>query len=130
MNLILFIHQAAFKKGVILENIIDGYFDGTKRQTLRTVNALKEKLKKGAGFTKNEIFILLVDSRSRLNELTSLIDLLEGKRIILILPDESKTTLSIASKFFPRFFTFVSETYNDLCDVLHKMTKQANINTN
>jgi len=43
-----------------------------------------------------EIFILLADSKNRLNELTSLINLLESKRIILILSGDSKATTHIA----------------------------------
>jgi len=124
MNLILFIHQDSLKKGITLKNIINQKFYGTELQTLHTFNSLKARLKKNIGFTENEIFILLAESRTQLKELTSLIDLLEGKRTVLILPDESKATLSKASEFFPRFFTSVSDTYDDLCDVLNKMINQ------
>jgi hypothetical protein len=124
MNFILFIHQDSLKKGITLKNIIDKNFYGTELQTLHTLNSFKERLKKSIGPSENEIFILLAESQSRLNELTSLIDLLEGKRTILILPDESKATLSMASEFFPRFFTPMGDTYNDLCDVLNKMANQ------
>jgi len=130
MNFILFIHQDASKKGEALKAIIEHTFNSAKLTNLQTFNAVKAKLKEGSGLTEKEIFILFVDSRSRLTELTTLIDLLEGKRIILILPDESKTTLSMATRFFPRFFTPVSKTYDDLCSVLNKMINQENNKTN
>lgn len=130
MNIILFIHQDSLKKGDFLKNVIDHKFPGTNLTTLQTFNAVKARLKNGSGFTEKEIFILLADSRNRLNKLTSLIDLMEGKRIILILPDEAKATLSRASQFFPRFFTPVSKTYDDLCSVLNKMINQEKININ
>jgi hypothetical protein len=122
MNFALFIHQDSSKKGKTLKSIIDQNFTGTKLTTFHTLNVLKAKLKKDVDFTDKEIFILLAESVYRLNQLTSLIDLLEGKRIILILPDESQPVLSCATQFFPRFFTPVSDTYDDLCDVLNKMT--------
>jgi hypothetical protein len=126
MSLILFIHQDAFKKGDVLKIVIDRTFYEIKRQTIRTFNALKARLKKSSSFTEKDIFILLADSRSRLTELISLVDLFEGKCVILILSDESTATLSMATQFFPRFFTPVSETYGDLCDVLNKMINQEN----
>ncbi len=121
MNLILFIHEDSLKKGFTLKTVIDQNFYGIELTTLHTFNSVKARLKKSEGSTGNEIFILLAESRDRLNELMPLIDLLEGKQTILILPDESKTTLSCASQFFPRFFTPMNENYNDLCDVLNKM---------
>ena len=126
MSFILFIHQDASKNGDALKTVIDRTFYEIKRQTIQTVNALKARLKKSSGFIEKDIFILLVDSGSRLTELMSLVDLIEDKCVILILPDESKATLSIATQFFPRFFTPISETYSDLCDVLNKMTNQEN----
>lgn len=121
MNLVLFIHKDASEKGKTLQDIIDRKFAETICQTLDTFNSFKTKLKEFTDFGDKEIFILLADSKKRLKELTLLIDLLEGKRLILILPDESKSSISIAPRFFPRFFTSVSHTYNDLHDVLNKM---------
>lgn len=126
MSFILFIHQDASEKGDALKTVIDRTFYEIKRQTIQTFNSLKARLKKSSGFTGKDIFILLADSGSRLTELILLVDLFEGKCVILILPDESKTTLSMATQFFPRFFTPVSETYSDLCDVLNKMINQEN----
>ena len=88
-----------------------------------------EEIREIEEFIEKDIFILLAASESRLSELISLVDLLEGKCIILIVPDESNASLSMAIQFFPRFFTPVSETYSDLCDVLNKMINQANNKT-
>lgn len=130
MNLVLYIHQDASQKGETLKTIIEQNFNETKIQTLQTFNAFKSRLKEVSVFDEKELFVLLADSSDRLNELSSLIDLLEGKRIILVLPDESKATLSRASKFFPRFFTPVSERYSVLCEVLIKMINQKEPTTN
>ncbi len=121
MNLILFIHEESLKKGSALKKIIDQNFYGTELTTVHTFISLKTKLKKSFSPSENEILILFAESRNRLDELTDLIDLMEGKRIILILPDESRATLSIASRFSPRFLTYRNDTYDDLCDVLNNM---------
>jgi hypothetical protein len=49
---------------------------------------------------------------------------MENKRIILILPDDSKAIIKAALKFYPRFFTYINDSYDDLCAVLTKMTCQ------
>ncbi len=130
MNLILFIHQNASKAGDSLKKTIDQNFPETKLQMYNSHKTLKNQLKKYSTFSEKDIFILMADSPDRLDQLSSMIDLMEDNRILLILPDESKETLSKASQFFPRFFTPVSDTYDDLCSVLNKIINQNNINTN
>ncbi len=126
MDIVLFTHHESFKKGEILKNIIaediiDNSHEDIQVLLISTFNALKVRLKQFCDFDKQEIFILLADSKIRLNRLATLIELMEDKRIILILPDNSKTTIAEAHKFFPRFFTCMSDTYSDLREVLNKM---------
>ncbi len=121
MKLILFIHKEASDKGADLEKTIYDSFDTIEIESYTSFAALEAGVKKAARSTEEEIFILLAESVSRLNELTRLIDLLEGKRVVLILPDESKATLTKAFGFFPRFFTTVNDDFHNLSRVLHKM---------
>ena len=123
MSLILYVDQNASKKGDSFKKIIEQRFKRVKIHSFHKINAFKEGLE-GIHVYDKEIFILFADSKNRLIELTKLIDLMENKRIVLILPDNSKDTLSTALKFFPRFFTPISDTYNDLCEVLTKMIDQ------
>ena len=128
MNFILYIHRNASTKGETLKKIIDQNSKGIEIQTLQTFNAFKARVKQVSAYN-NEIFILLADSKKRLNKLTTLIDLLENKRIVLILPDESKETISVALQFIPRYFTFINDTYDDLCAVISKMANKKKGNT-
>jgi len=129
MNLILFAHQDSFNKGATFKRVMDQNFNKIEIQTFQTFNAFKARLKQVSIYDR-EIYVLLADSKNRLKELTSLIDLLEGKRIILILPDDSKVSLFMAHQFFPRFFTYINDTYDDLCAVLIKMINQKKIYIN
>ena len=129
MNLILFVHKDASKKGVILKSIIEQQFKENKIEIFQTFNAFKSRLKQVSIYDK-EIFILLADSKDRLKKLIPLIDMLNDRRIVLILSDDSKATISIAHQFFPRYFTYMNDTYDDLCAVLKKMTHQEKININ
>ncbi len=127
MNFVLFVHENSSEKGIDLKNSITQKIKVTDLQIFQTFNALKARLKVFPTYNKEEIFILLADSKHRLNELITLIDLLETKRLILILPDDSKATLSIAHKFFPRYFTFMDDAYDDLGEVLIQMIKKEKI---
>lgn len=129
MNLVLFIHQDSSRNGETLQDIINQNFNRFDLETIHTFNALKTRLKLISNY-HNEIFVFLADSENRLNELFSLADLLEDRRIVLILRDESQITLSKVHRLFPRFFTVISDTYTDLCAVITKMTSQEKININ
>jgi hypothetical protein len=120
MNLVFFIHKNSSNKGAILKQIIDQHFKKVEIQIFHTFHKFELKLEQVSDYNK-EIFILLADSRKRLDRLTSLLDLFESKRLILILPDDSKDSISIAHKISPRYFTFVNNTYSDLCAVIKKM---------
>lgn len=122
MKFVIYYHKDTFTSGQILEAALNQEFAGVEHQVFQTFNGLKERFKQICNYNEKEIFIILADSRGRLEELTTLIDLMEDKRLILILFDESKATLSKASRFFPRFCTKISSNYGDLCKVLNKMT--------
>ncbi|MCP3873579.1 MAG: hypothetical protein GY699_10555 [Desulfobacteraceae bacterium] len=127
MKLIIFIHQGSSTKGENFKNTIGQNLKKSEIQVLQTFNSFKTRLKQVSNYAE-EIFILFVDSEKRLTELTSLIDLIENRRVILVLPNKSKVVLSMAHHFFPRYFTYVNDTYTDLFAVINKMKKKINTN--
>ncbi|GEM_PF-1837876 len=129
MNIVLFIHHDSSGKGAALKATIENNFQSLHLKTVHSSDTLKSELKKSHVFLEKKIFIILADSETRLDKLSSMIDLMEGRQIVLIIPEESKKIISKASRFFPRFFTPVSDAYDDLCSVLIKMTTHNNSNT-
>ncbi len=123
MNLILFVHQDASQQGEALQKKMGAYFGEDTIQMVHTFNALKHILKQPGG-NDQKVYILLAESPRRLQELFRLIDLLDGRRIVLVLPDDAKITVSMAHRFYPRFFTYINTSYDDLCAVLNKMTNK------
>jgi hypothetical protein len=121
MTLILFVHQDASLEGEALHKQMIESFGEKTIQMVHTFNALKHILKQPGGCDQ-EVYVLLAESPRRLQELFCLIDLLDGRRIVLILPDDAKTTVNMAHRFYPRFFTYINTAYDDLCAVLYKMT--------
>ncbi len=124
VKLVFFIHQDASDKGTFFQETMVLHFKGCNHQVVRTIDAFKTALKKPASIKDKAIFILFADTENRLKTLSDLIYLLEGKRLIVIIPDESNASLSVVHRFYPRFYTQISDTYADLCAVLTKMTTQ------
>ncbi len=120
MSLVLFVHEDASRQREALQKKMAEYFGEHIMQMVHTFNALKYILKQPGGCDQ-EVYVLLAESPRRLKELFRLIDLLDGRRIVLILPDDAKTTVSMAHRFYPRFFTYINNNYDDLCAVLYKM---------
>ncbi|HKK98720.1 MAG TPA: hypothetical protein VJ943_00600 [Desulfotignum sp.] len=120
MNLILFVHQDASRQGALLREQMIRYFGENIILMVHTFNALKHILKQPGDYDQ-DIYVLLAESPGRLQELFCLFDLLDGRRIVLVLPDDAETTVSMAHHFYPRFFTYISTAYDDLCAVLYKM---------
>ncbi len=121
MNLVLFIHEDVYETGNVLEQRISERTDSSLIEKFHTFNALRIRLKRILLYGDTDIFILLADTRYRLAEFVSLMEFLSDKRLILVIPDDSKTTLTAAHKLFPRYFTVMNETYDDLGDVVNKM---------
>ena len=68
-----------------------------------------------------DVYVLLADTPSRLASFEKLKTLLADKRLVLVLPDDTEETLSRVYRFYPRYFTVMSDTCADLRDVLAKM---------
>ncbi|MCF8077423.1 MAG: hypothetical protein K9K63_14480 [Desulfotignum sp.] len=120
MDLILFIHQDGAHQGEALYTKMTQYFGVNSIQAVHTMTALTHILKQPGG-RDHKVYVLLAESRHRLQELYCLFTLLDGRRIVLVLPDDTKETISLTHQFYPRFFTYSDTAYDDLCAVLYKM---------
>jgi hypothetical protein len=68
-----------------------------------------------------DLAILLAFSKSDLLDLLLLRDLLLDVRIILILPDRKRDTISRGHSLYPRFLSYVDSDFKDVAAVLDKM---------
>ena len=77
-----------------------------------------------------EIAVLLAADSQDLSNLVSLQDVLEDFRIILIVPDSERDTISQAHTLRPRFLTYVKGNFEEVQMVLTKMIKNLKFNNN
>lgn len=121
MKLILFYHIHSATLGRRFEQNMANAWPGIEMEVFNTVDRLKQRLKRHTDFFENEIYIFLVDSKSRLLELVLLNHLMEDRAVVLILPEESEEFIRLAMHLCPRFITGISEGYKDLHLVLKQM---------
>ncbi len=91
-----------------------------------TITDLTRKLRQPRGDLT--IAVLLAGCREELLGFISIKNLLDRVRIILILPDREKDTISIGHKLYPRFLSYGDGNLKDVDAVLKKMI--GNINSN
>lgn len=68
-----------------------------------------------------QIAVLLAGSRKELLEIISIRNLIDGFRLILILPDNKKATVNKGHSLYPRFLTYVDGNFDWVAAVLEKM---------
>jgi len=72
------------------------------------------------------IVILRARDREELLHIVSLSDLLQGLRIILLIPNRDRETISIAHRLRPRFLSNGESDFSDTMGVLQKMVQHIN----
>jgi hypothetical protein len=89
----------------------------------RTIDSLSRRLRQ----PRNDlpVAVLLAASREDLLELLSIGDLLDGIRIILVLPDRENGTIAKGHRLQPCFLTYADGDFLDVAAVLIKMQGNA-----
>lgn len=126
MNFILFIHEESSRQGEDFRALMEERFQGVEKRVVQTMDGLREVLKKPFDY-ETDIFILFLDTAERLGRLERLLDLLMGKRLILILPNDRSPTLARAHRLCPRFITYMDDACQDLCEVLNNIVTKTEV---
>jgi hypothetical protein len=104
-------------KGVMEELLLTDQLD-----VLRSVESLSEKLQKP--WEKKPIVIILVYKKDELLDLISIREELHQMRLILVLPDTEKGTISLAHRLRPNYLTYFHSDSQELRIVLQRMLKK------
>ncbi|MBA3011038.1 MAG: hypothetical protein KKF12_03150 [Proteobacteria bacterium] len=120
-KLLVFIHQTAGEKGKRFLSIIQDRIINATIETFHTLEAFEIKLKQKNPYFDQQILVLFVDTQVRLDQFYLKKEIFLDKKIVMVLPDKTAETISKVHRFFPRYFTFIEDGYEDICDVLNKM---------
>ncbi len=90
-----------------------------KGEFFQTIDHLSHKLRQPSGV--QTITVLLAGTQKELSDILSIKDLLHDVRIILILPDRDKDTISKGHTLYPRFLADMDGDFSWVTAVLKKM---------
>jgi hypothetical protein len=94
-----------------------------KAKIINTVKDLKEILQHPSLF--GETMLLFAATQRDLTQLVAIRHLFDGLRIILILPNQKKETVSLGHLLRPRFVCTRDSNFSDILMVLQKMNKES-----
>lgn len=123
-RILILIDQTSGEKGKIFLKIIQKRIISARIEICSSIEVLERALKLKIAYFDKEIILLFADSITCLDQLYLKKQMLIYKKIVMVLPDNGAQIMAKAHRFFPRYFSFVDDQYDDLCDVLNKMITQ------
>ena len=108
-------HRASYR----LEKAVAAVVPKQATEAVHTRDGLARRLRKPNNGL--EVVAILAASRKELRELLSLAQILEGLRIILVLPDADPQTIAQGHSLRPRYVTNIHSDFQDVAAVLGKI---------
>lgn len=108
--------------GERLQEAIESVVQAENTEVYRNLESFIQRLRRPTQLL--DVSILLANSRTDFLDLLSIRDLLLNLRIILILPDGNKETITRGHTLFPRFLTYANSDFKDVAAVLKKMIQK------
>lgn len=121
ITLISLIHHEAGLNGKRLEKKLKGRFSKIEQEFYDNSDCFQKRLGQPNFGGKKEIYVVLAESLERLGELLALRKQLEDKRLVLILPENHKTIISMGHRLMPRYVCCEPENHEEVVSVLEKM---------
>lgn len=100
---------------------IDGLAADRVLEVCPDIASLARRLRKRRGDLT--VVVLYASTREELTDIIALADWLIDLRILIVLPDRERDTISQGLTLRPRFFSFTDTDFADVSDVLGKMLK-------
>ena len=126
MNVLFYLSESA--KGAVryLEKALKDPVPGGDLRICRRLEDLSQELKRPWG--RHRMAVLVAATHQELETFLALQALLDDVRIILILPDRDRETVSKGHKLYPRFLSYIDSDFNDVTAVLGKMLEYIKFN--
>lgn len=122
-RILLFLNQNAGEKGQKFFSIVQDKLNGAKIIVCPDIQSLLTRLKHKTYMGK-QIIVLFLDNLDHLNTFQKVKDVFVDQKIVIVLPDNHQENINSIHKLYPRYFTFIDNKYDDLCEVLNKMIVQ------
>jgi hypothetical protein len=102
-----------------LERLIQSSLPGDGVEIYRTIGSFLNRLQHPPEIPF--VIVLLVAGKEELSNLYTFHLFFEGRRLILVLPDQAEETLKAAHRLRPRYITYTDNDFSDLAGVIQRM---------
>jgi hypothetical protein len=124
-KIILFVDPDSGPRGRLFLQRVQQQLSGARVQVCMSVENCVAALRRIRPGMNPPIVVLFVAGKKSLDQVYTKKQLLEDKKIVMVLPEENTDDCTaLIYKFFPRYVAFMDDRYDDLCDVLNKMMVQ------
>lgn len=118
----VFLYSSDLKgKGKEIHQIMEELLPSDRIEVHRSIESLSRKLQEPQ--QQRPVVIVLVFRREELLDIVSIREQLHQFRLILVLPDAEKETISLGHSLRPNYLTYVHRDLEELKAVLKKMLK-------
>lgn len=125
----LFIYSSKSKGATNrLRGRVESCMQGHTPETFNSVAHLSHRFCRPYARGGDSIAVLYAADRQDLANLLSIRDLLDDVRIILILPDDKKETVSAGHRLRPRYISYAGGNFENVAAVLNKMMQRSLMN--
>jgi hypothetical protein len=121
---ILFYSSSKMEAGERLERVIKMMVSKVEIRTCRTIRNFEQRLRQP--LSRSTIVVIFVSGTEDLLDVLSLKDLLEDRRIILVLPDSHHDTVAKGHILRPRFVCYHDSDLMEVAAVLTRMIERKN----
>jgi hypothetical protein len=118
MNVVLYVSNKDDEAGKRLQEIVKVKVGPKNVEVFHTIHGITKRAHRLP--REIDLAVLFAQSLKRLAELIVLKDFFEDIRIILILPDLKKNTISQAFKLYPRYVSHAKSDFEDVAAILEK----------
>lgn len=108
--------------GKRLQQVIESVVPVKNTEVYRSIEELGNRLRLPTSDVS--VFVLFTKSKTELFDLTLIKKWLLDLRILLVLPDGDKETITMGHTLFPRFLTYADSDFKDVEAVLKKLTEK------
>ncbi|MBN1547201.1 MAG: hypothetical protein JW902_11125 [Syntrophaceae bacterium] len=121
MNVLFYKPMAKEASNKLLNGVLKNLHTNSKLEVHLTIDSLSHSLRQPR--EDSIIAVLLSESKKDLVDILGIKDLLSDVRVVLILPDRAKDTISKGHSLRPRFLSYSDTDYSEVGTVLNKMIK-------
>jgi hypothetical protein len=125
VDLVLYCSEEAERRGQKLQEVLDRDLPDMRLEVFTHLEELVMSLQRPE--VDPAVVVLVIGSRMELDELLPLKPVLQNTRIILVLPDQARETLTLAEQLDPHYIKQPGDNFGELAYVVDEILEERRV---